>query len=76
MSLEGDCHEVEVTANLKLLLNFGLSLEGVWYEFGAMIWKSPLIWNCKAPFGMSLKGVCHALYTYLHHKLKFQFGGN
>jgi hypothetical protein len=29
MSLEGDCHEVEVTLNLKLLVTLGLSLEGV-----------------------------------------------
>jgi hypothetical protein len=29
MSLEGDCHEVEVISNLKLLVSFGLSLEGV-----------------------------------------------
>ncbi len=29
MSLEKDCHEVEVTPNLKLLVTFGMSLEGV-----------------------------------------------
>jgi hypothetical protein len=28
MSLEGDCHEVEVTANLEVLVNFGLSWKG------------------------------------------------
>jgi hypothetical protein len=25
MSLEGDCHEVEVTPNLKLFVTFGMS---------------------------------------------------
>jgi hypothetical protein len=29
MSLKGDCHEVEVTPNLELLVTFGMSLEGV-----------------------------------------------
>jgi hypothetical protein len=29
MSLEGDCHEVEVTPNLELLVFFAMSLEGV-----------------------------------------------
>jgi hypothetical protein len=29
MSLDGDCHEVEVTLNLELLFTFGMSLEGV-----------------------------------------------
>jgi hypothetical protein len=29
MSLEGDCHEVEVTLNLELLVTFGLNLGGV-----------------------------------------------
>jgi hypothetical protein len=29
MSLEGDCHEVEVTPNLEVLVTFGMSLEGV-----------------------------------------------
>jgi hypothetical protein len=29
MSLEGDCHEVEVKSNLELLVTFGRSLEGV-----------------------------------------------
>jgi hypothetical protein len=28
MSLEGDCHEVEGTANLELLVIFAMSLEG------------------------------------------------
>jgi hypothetical protein len=32
MSLEGDCHEVEVTPNLELLVTFGMSLEGVCLE--------------------------------------------
>jgi hypothetical protein len=29
MSLEADCHEVEVTSNLMLLVSFGKSLERV-----------------------------------------------
>jgi hypothetical protein len=33
MSMEADCHEVEVTPNLELLVTFGMSLEGVWHEF-------------------------------------------
>ena len=28
MSLEGDCHEVEVTPNLESLITFGMSGEG------------------------------------------------
>jgi hypothetical protein len=28
MSWEGDCHEVELTPNLELLVTFGMSLEG------------------------------------------------
>ncbi len=32
MSLEGDCHEVEVTPNLELLVTFGMSLVRVCYE--------------------------------------------
>jgi hypothetical protein len=32
MSLEGDCHEVEVTPDLELLVSFGMSLEGVCHE--------------------------------------------
>jgi hypothetical protein len=32
MSLEGDCHEVETTPNLELLVTFGISLEGVCRE--------------------------------------------
>jgi hypothetical protein len=32
MSLEGDCHVVEVTPNLELLVSFGMSLEGVYHE--------------------------------------------
>jgi hypothetical protein len=27
INLEGDCHEVEVTLNLELLVTFGMSLE-------------------------------------------------
>jgi hypothetical protein len=30
LSLEGDCHNPEVTPILELLVTFGLSLEGVW----------------------------------------------
>jgi hypothetical protein len=29
LSLEEDCHELEVTPNLELLVTFGMSLEGV-----------------------------------------------
>jgi hypothetical protein len=32
MSLEGDCHEVEVTPDLELLVTFGMSLKGVCNE--------------------------------------------
>jgi hypothetical protein len=32
MSFEEDCHEVEVTPNLKLLVTFGMSLEAVCHE--------------------------------------------
>jgi hypothetical protein len=32
MSLDLDCHEVEVTHNLKLLVTFGMSLGGVCHE--------------------------------------------
>jgi hypothetical protein len=32
MSLEGDCHKVEATPNLELLVTFGMSLEGVCQE--------------------------------------------
>jgi hypothetical protein len=32
MSLEGNCHEVEVTPNLELLITFGMNLEGVCHE--------------------------------------------
>jgi hypothetical protein len=31
-SLEGDCHELEDTPNLELLVTFGMSLEGVCHE--------------------------------------------
>jgi hypothetical protein len=33
MSLEGDCHEVEVTPILELLVTFGISLEQVCHDF-------------------------------------------
>jgi hypothetical protein len=33
MSLEGDCHEVEITPNLELLVTFGMSLK---------VYKNPL----------------------------------
>jgi hypothetical protein len=32
MNLEGDCHEVEITPNLGLLVTYGVSLEGVCQE--------------------------------------------
>jgi hypothetical protein len=32
LTLEGDCHEVEVKPNLELLVTFGMSLEGVCQE--------------------------------------------
>jgi hypothetical protein len=32
MSLEVDCHEVEVTPNLELIATFGMSLVGVFQE--------------------------------------------
>jgi hypothetical protein len=32
MGLEGDCHEVEVSPNLELLVTFAVSLEGVYHE--------------------------------------------
>jgi hypothetical protein len=32
MSFEGDCHEIEVTASLELLVTFGMSLEGDSHE--------------------------------------------
>ena len=32
MSLEGECHEVEVTCYLELLVPNGISLEGVGHE--------------------------------------------
>jgi hypothetical protein len=35
MSLNGDCHEVEVTPNLELLVTFGMRLEGVCCELYA-----------------------------------------
>jgi hypothetical protein len=35
MSLVGDCHKVEITSNLELLVTFGASLEGVCRELYA-----------------------------------------
>jgi hypothetical protein len=32
MNLEGDCHEIEVTPNLELLVTFGESFEGVCHQ--------------------------------------------
>jgi hypothetical protein len=32
MKLEGDCHELEVTPNLELLVTFAMSLGGVCHE--------------------------------------------
>jgi hypothetical protein len=32
MSLEGDCHEVQVTPNSEFLVTFGMPLEGVCHE--------------------------------------------
>jgi hypothetical protein len=32
MSLEGDCHKVEVTSNLELLVTFDISLERISHE--------------------------------------------
>jgi hypothetical protein len=32
MSLEGDCHEIEVTPNLELLFTFAISFDGVCHE--------------------------------------------
>jgi hypothetical protein len=29
LSLEGDCHELEVSLNVELFITFGMSLEGV-----------------------------------------------
>jgi hypothetical protein len=33
LSLEEDCHEVEVTPDLELLVTFSMSFEGVFHEF-------------------------------------------
>jgi hypothetical protein len=33
MSLEGNCHELEITPNLELLVTFSKSLEGVCHEY-------------------------------------------
>jgi hypothetical protein len=35
MSFEGDCHEVQVTPNLELLVTFGMSLEQFCHELYA-----------------------------------------
>jgi hypothetical protein len=35
MSLEGDCHELDVTPILELLVTFSISLEGVCHELDA-----------------------------------------
>jgi hypothetical protein len=32
VNFEGDCHGVEVTPNLELLVTFGMSLEGICNE--------------------------------------------
>ena len=32
MSLEGDCHELEVTPNLEFLVTFGIILEIIYHE--------------------------------------------
>jgi hypothetical protein len=46
MSLDGDCHEVEVTPNLKLLVTFGMSLTGVCMSFiHKFITSLDLIWS-------------------------------
>jgi hypothetical protein len=37
MSLEGDCHELEVTPNLELLVIFGMKLEGVSHELDKLV---------------------------------------
>jgi hypothetical protein len=33
MSLSGDCHELEITPTMELLVTFGMGLEGVCLEF-------------------------------------------
>jgi hypothetical protein len=44
--LEGDCHEVEVTPNLELLVTFGMSLKGVCHEIlDNFTTSSYLIWR-------------------------------
>ncbi len=35
VSLEGDCHELEVTPNMELLVAFGMSLKGICQELYA-----------------------------------------
>ena len=35
VSLEGDCHELDVTPNMELLIAFGMSLEGICHELYA-----------------------------------------
>jgi hypothetical protein len=46
MSLEGDCHEVEVTPNLESIVTFGISLEGFVMSFiHYFTTSSYLIWR-------------------------------
>jgi hypothetical protein len=45
MNLERDCHEVEVTPNLELLVLFGMSLEGVCRELIHNLTSSCLIFR-------------------------------
>jgi hypothetical protein len=42
MSSEGDCHEVEVTPNLELLVIFGMSLQGVCHELYIILLQTPM----------------------------------
>jgi hypothetical protein len=45
MSLDGDCHEIEVTPNLKLLVTFEMSLKGVCHELPNFTTSLYLIWR-------------------------------
>jgi hypothetical protein len=50
VSLERDCHKVEATPSLELLVTFGINLEGVCHEFvmrskNNFITSSSLIWR-------------------------------
>ena len=46
MSLEVDCHDVEIISNLAMLVTFGMSLEGVYYEvYTNFTTSSYLIWR-------------------------------